>query len=252
MKSIQLLSLVIAAVLIAPACKKKTDPQPETKKPDPTSANVTIAFSNEVDGQPLELGVMKYTNPHGDKYQVDMMKYYVSDMTLIGDSSEEKINVSDLVNASDVPNCKVDATKVPNGTYKRIKFSIGVPQSRNHSGAQEGDLDPLNGMIWDWNTGYIFFKHEGSYTDTSSQKQLLIFHYASDRAYTTVDLPLSSPLVVASKDKKVYIKFNLNSLYTNINFNIDNLRQSSNVADYTWMDTLKANFASAFTVSKVE
>lgn len=255
MKSIQLLSLAIAAILILPSCKKKKDPEPEGPKPDPKSATVTIKFTNEVDGQRLELGKMKYTNANGNQYQVDMMKYYVSDMTLIGDSGDVKVNVSDLIDQNDTPNCKVDALKVPNGRYTHIKFGIGVPQSRNHSGAQEGDLDPMYGMIWDWNTGYIFFKHEGRYMMTSTTSDILIYHYATDRAYLTIGMPLSSPLVVEGKDKKIFIKFNLNSLYSSpnkIDFAVDYIRQSSSSADYTWMDNIKGNLADAFTVSKVE
>lgn len=252
MKSIQLLSLAIMASLFFASCKKKTDDPPATT---PTSANVTIMVSNEVDGQPLELGQMKYTNARGNQYRVDLMKYYMSDMTLVGDSNEVIINRSDLIDASDVSTCEVDGKKIPNGAYKRIKFGIGVPQSHNHSGTYEGDLDPMYGMIWDWNTGYVFFKHEGQYMKAPSDSELLIFHYATDRAYMVVDIPLSSPLVVNSKDKKIFMKFNLNALYSSpntIDFDIDNLRQSSNSADYTWMDNIKANFANAFTVSKVE
>jgi hypothetical protein len=52
---------------------------------------------------------------------------------------------------------------LPAGNYNRIQFLLGVDSLRNVSGAQTGDLDPVNDMFWDWNTGYIYFKMEGEF-----------------------------------------------------------------------------------------
>ncbi|HEY1201915.1 MAG TPA: MbnP family protein, partial [Niastella sp.] len=38
---------------------------------------------------------------------------------------------------------------------------IGVDSALNVNGVQAGSLDPLNGMFWTWNSGYIFAKLEG-------------------------------------------------------------------------------------------
>jgi hypothetical protein len=42
-----------------------------------------------------------------------------------------------------------------------ISFVIGVDSILNVSGVQTGALDPLNGMFWTWNSGYIVAKLEG-------------------------------------------------------------------------------------------
>lgn len=43
----------------------------------------------------------------------------------------------------------------------KISFLIGTDSLVNTSGVLDGDLDPIKGMYWAWNTGYINFKLEG-------------------------------------------------------------------------------------------
>lgn len=254
MKSIKLSALALTAIVVLASCKKKT----ETADPviTPATANVTINFANEVDGQPIELGKMKYTNAAGNMYQVDLLKYYVTNIILVkSDNTELNLGNYDLIDASNLATCKVDGASVPNATYTKIKFNVGVPPSRNHTGAQDGDLDPILGMIWDWNTGYVFFKHEGKYINSSSQTKNLAFHLATDRAFTSIEVPLSTSLVVNGTDKKVYLKFNLNKLYTtpvNIDFNVDNSHQSTSSSDFQWIDNMKSNFTDVFSLDKIE
>jgi hypothetical protein len=51
---------------------------------------------------------------------------------------------------------------VPVGKYTEMAYTLGVDSLRNVSGAQADDLSPTKGMFWDWNTGYIMLKAEGS------------------------------------------------------------------------------------------
>lgn len=53
-------------------------------------------------------------------------------------------------------------SKVPAGSYTAISFGFGVDSSMNRSMDRKGDLDPANGMAWDWNTGYRFLVMEGA------------------------------------------------------------------------------------------
>ena len=255
MKRIQHIVLPLAAVICFASCEKKNTPEPSNTN-TANSAKVTIAFANEVDGQPLELGQMKYTNAAGNLYQVNLLKYYVSNVILVkSDNTEVNLGNYDLIDASDLSTCKVEAADIPNGTYTGIKFNIGIPYDRNHNGAQDGDLDPALGMIWDWNTGYVFFKHEGKYRNSSGVDKNLAFHYATDRAFTAIEVPLTNPLVVNGTARTLKLKFNLNNLYTtptNVDFNVDNSRQSSTAADFPWLDNLKESFSDAFIFDKVE
>lgn len=244
---------IVFTMLVLASCKKEENEPNNSPTPSPVT-DVSIKFKNQIDGQDIQFGKMIYTNAAGNMYQVDLLKYYVSNIVLVkNDGSEFALNNYDLINAKDTPTCVVQAGKVPNGTYTKMKFFVGIPQSRNHNGAQEGDLDPSMGMIWDWNTGYIFFKHEGKYKNTGGETKPLTFHFGTDRAFTTLETPIS--LEINGTSKTMHVLFNLNKAYTtpdNIDFNIDNSRQSSSASDFPWIDKLKANFGDAFAFDKVE
>ncbi len=53
-------------------------------------------------------------------------------------------------------------SRVPAGSYTAISFGFGVDSTMNRSVDKKGDLDPANGMAWDWNTGYRFLVMEGA------------------------------------------------------------------------------------------
>jgi hypothetical protein len=46
------------------------------------------------------------------------------------------------------------------GEFNRIVFNLGIDSLVNVSGAMGGDLDPVRGMYWTWQSGYINFKLE--------------------------------------------------------------------------------------------
>jgi hypothetical protein len=124
----------------------------------------------------------------------------------------------------------------------------------NHTGDQAGDLDPINGMIWSWNTGYIFFKHEGVYKDSLQQTKGLLYHYGTDKARTTIELTMQ-PLIINGNSKKVNLAFDLNSLYNTPNqldFNVNNVHQSTSPGDVIWIQKLRTNFSQAFSFKSVE
>lgn len=50
---------------------------------------------------------------------------------------------------------------VPAGEYAGMELLLGVDSLQNEIGTQTGDLSPVHGMFWDWNTGYLMVKAEG-------------------------------------------------------------------------------------------
>lgn len=239
-------ALLSVAVLAFSGCKE--DDKPE-------AAKVTINFSNEVDGQALVVGTGQYQNAAGNLYKADLLKYYITNITFIkADSTEYNIGNYSLIDASNTASSTIDASTLPQGTYTKMRFLLGVDSLRNHSGAQDGALDPANGMIWTWSTGYIFYKHEGTYIDNSQTEQGLMFHYGTDKALPTVEIPLNN-FEFSTKSKTITIAFNLNAAYANpnvIDFNVNDVQQSSSPSDGPWLTKMKANFKNAFTVKSIE
>ena len=244
--------ILLSATFFFFSCKKKTD-TPNTT-PIPSTGTVSVNISNEVDGVVITNGSLNYTNSAGNKYSVTLLEYYISNVVLTkNDGTTISLGNYNLMNALDASRLKFSLSNVPNGTYTNMQFIVGVDFEHNHTGLQTGDLDPMYNMIWTWNTGYMFFKHEGLYKDSVGATQALIFHYGTDKALPIINLPIN--LTVNGNSKSVFLKFNLNNLYKSpnkIDFNQYNNQQSVNASDSIWIVKLKANFQNTFSFDHSE
>ncbi|TGK15280.1 MbnP family copper-binding protein [Leptospira stimsonii] len=61
------------------------------------------------------------------------------------------------------------AAGVPMGTYKGLKFTVGLPEEKNHLNA-DNQPSPLNttGMFWSWTSGYKFLKLDFETVETGA------------------------------------------------------------------------------------
>jgi hypothetical protein len=227
-----------------------TPPSAEEAKGD---GLLNIVFDNKISGQDIQFNQLNYTNAAGNLYSVSLLKYYVTQVVLHKkDGTTKALNNYDLIDAAKPESCKIEAGMLTEGEYDSISFNLGVDPSRNHSGNQDGDLDVSLGMFWTWNTGYIFFKHEGQYKNTANQTKALILHYATDPSLVKIKLPIN--LKIAG-NKTMHLSFDLNKVYTSpntIDFNIDYNRQSNSGSDDLWMTNTKSNFGDAFSFLKVD
>ena len=126
------------------------------------SHTITIQFRHKMGAHALQLFNETYTNPFGEPIVITRFKYYISHVSITGAGQKEK-GLSDKTFLVDEANPQsktlVFTTDVP--SLQTISFMIGVDSSLNVSGVQTGSLDPLHGMFWTWNSGYIFAKLEG-------------------------------------------------------------------------------------------
>ncbi len=252
--NIRLLLLPAVFVLFLSSCKKDKD---DTSDPTPTTTNkITVQVSNVVDGSPVVFGQLIYTNAFGSSYSIDLLKYYLTNFRLVAtDSSVHNFRNYDLINAADTTTCNFAYSDIPERTYCKVRFYLGVDADSNHTGAQSGDLDPVNGMIWTWSTGYIFFKHEGQFLDTLGATQDLLYHFGTDAVLTEIEIPIT-PFTLGETDQKtIHLEFDLNGLYgsnTIVDFNGNNIRQSLSVDDRPWMSDLMSNFPGAFRITSID
>lgn len=138
---------------------------------EPTPSNTTGNFDMKVDYQwamqtiiPFELNKPLYHPMSGDTLTYTTFKHYISNIRLKkADGSYWTAPKSyHLMNAADTTTLKVHFTNVPTGEYVAMELTLGVDSAANVSGAQSGDLDPINEMFWSWNSGYIMIKAEGT------------------------------------------------------------------------------------------
>jgi len=195
-----------------------------------------------------------YTNAAGEAYHAYLLKYYISHMALVNENGERvELYAHELIDQSVPTSLVLDQVEIPDGHYTALEFNLGVDSLHNHSGDQAGDLDPMYGMIWTWNTGYIFFKHEGYFTSSESgTEQPLIYHYGKDRSLVPISLPIE--LHVDRNSSVINLQFDLNELYGNPNvvaFTGNNNHQSISAQDIPWINTLRGNFPNAFSANAI-
>lgn len=248
--------LAVYALFMTMSCKYKDKESVVTPEPTAQYGSITVKFANEAGGQPIVMGSGSYTNAAGNTYNVDLLKYFVSHFTLIkSDNSEHNFANYKLIDASDTSTCSFTLDSVANGSYKAVRFYIGVDSLKNHTLLNEGDLNPSNGMVWTWSSGYIFFKHEGRFVNDTGGNSDILYHYGLDAHLKTVDIPVSV-FTVSADHKVLYLKFDLNTQYGTPNLisfsGGNNVHQSVETRDRIWLADMKANFSSAFTFDKVQ
>jgi hypothetical protein len=109
------------------------------------------------------------------------LKFYISQFTCKNDNAlilrTEKVILVDL---DDSTSQKIELAPAENKYYdkrtKQISFLLGTDSLTNVSGILEGPMDPINGMYWAWNSGYINLKAEGTIQDSTGNTSLFEFH----------------------------------------------------------------------------
>lgn len=142
----------------------------------------------------------------GDIITLTKFKYYVSNLRLQKNIGGEWVEPESyrLVDVEDNALVALEVGNVPAGEYTSMSFIVGVDEERNYSGAQDGALSPTNGMFWDWNTGYIFLKVEGSSPHAHGDSQNFMYHIGGfegeNNAIRTVTIPFSNALTVSHNE----------------------------------------------------
>lgn len=93
--------------------------------------------------------------------QLSTARFYISNISVSDESGNQidykKAHLIDEENEES----KLILVDSDSLQVSKISFLIGTDSLVNTSGVLDGDLDPIKGMYWAWNTGYINFKLEG-------------------------------------------------------------------------------------------
>ena len=217
------------------------------------AASLTIDLHHEVNKMALVLDDSTYINSLNQSFTISKFNYYISQVNLVK-SDNEKILIKDyhFVSEEEKSTKMIKADEIPEGEYTSIEFILGVDSSANCSGVQSGDLDPIYGMFWTWNTGYIFLKLEGNSSASSATGNTLEYHIGGYMAPTNsirkIRLDFDSTLIFDKKTKKhLDLKVKIDELLSHpnsIDFSKDPVLntplQSKKIADnYQYLFELK-------------
>jgi hypothetical protein len=234
-------AIVIASSFTAPVEKTK----------------LKIRIEHFVGNKVLSLDSSEYKNELGQVFTVSRFRYYLSNITLKNTNGNEfESHDYFLVDEAEPDSKLISMTGVPVGNYSSISFTIGVDSLHNCSGAQSGALDPVNGMFWAWNTGYIFLKLEGHANASTSPGHIFEYHIggysAPSNCIRKVSLSLETGGLQISGKQQNEIRLHADILEILKNPVTIDFGRLSSVTDFHNAVTIADNYKDMFTIKTVK
>jgi len=142
------------------------------------ASRFTMSFVPCFNAQPLQLGQAYLLANINDSLTVEGFRFYVSGIKLLN-SNKVVYEIPDghyLLDAA-YPQSQTLQLNLPKPfIFDQIQFHIGIDSITNVSGAMGGALDPMNGMYWAWQSGFINFKLEGTSPVCNSRNHKFQYH----------------------------------------------------------------------------
>lgn len=147
-------------------------------------SDLNIAFFPKWEGQNISRDHFFQLSESHDSIQFSVLRFYISRVHLKQDG---KPVVKDSVNAHLVDlldtaqnTFTIHGSTQPHGNLD-LCFTVGLDSLLNTNGIQNGDLDPVNGMYWTWQSGFIHLKVEGYSSEVTSPDHGFQFHIGGYR-----------------------------------------------------------------------
>ena len=212
---------------------------------------LTIKFLHYADNKKLCLDSV-YKNELNQKFTLENFKYYISNFYL-ENSKGKKISYSEtfFINEDEETSKEIKLKNIPVDEYISIGFILGVDSLHNCSGAQSGALDPVNGMFWTWNTGYIFLKLEGKSSYSSSPGNIVEYHIGGykqpSNCIREIKLNMKNNLTFRNNEQSL-INIKVNALEILKTPNTIDFKKLSSVVDFRNATILADNYQDMFTL----
>lgn len=151
------------------------------ERQEPPERNLRLVFHHQLGKEQLETG-KTVRNILGDSISIEKFKYYISNISLTNAAGKlVKLPAQYFLVDENETASKTISLSIPNIQISRIGFLLGVDSIRNVSGIQTGALDPMKGMFWTWNSGYIMAKLEGTAEALLTPGHRFTFHVGGFR-----------------------------------------------------------------------
>jgi hypothetical protein len=204
--------LVLLSALFSSCHKEKT-------------ADLTLSFAFEVDGQPLEQDARKYVNAAGNSYEVNELMYFIDDISLHkSDGSVVSKNHIHYVDADIPSTLEWDLGMVPQGEYTAISFTFGLNDGQNRSNRFVNP--PECDMSWPevMGGGYHYMKINGKWLADDGQVKPFNLHTGRGQIYdeegnvikfvdNSFTVKIESPFSVDKEWNKVQVVMNINKWF---------------------------------------
>jgi hypothetical protein len=158
--------------------------------------------------KPLELQRIYFT-PQNDSISFSTLKIYFSDFRF-KDKISGRITSIDTLIFYDLSDYTTHSffNDLNLSNYESVAFTLGLDSLKNVSGELENAYDPLLGMYWAWNTGYINLKIMGKSSTVPSNSHEFEFHLGGYRS------PFATAQTIQVDLNDQYIYFDLEKLFS--------------------------------------
>lgn len=156
-----------------------------------------------------------YALNNKDSATIETVRFYVSGIQLLQNNQlvwkeENSIHLIDAGNNNSL-HCLLN---IPSGIqFNQVKFNLGIDSVTNVSGMKSGDLDPLNGMYWTWQSGYINFKLEGKSAACVNSRNDFQFHLGG---YQQPHCALQTVVLAVKDNESISIGLDLGKLLSSL------------------------------------
>lgn len=136
----------------------------------------TIRFNLKMGEKPLLLHQNYFMEK--DTFRLETVRFYVSNVHLLkgGKTISNAAEKCFLVDAEFDSSLTLLIPVSKNHLFDEVVFDLGIDSALNVAGVQGGILDPVTGMYWSWQSGYINAKIEGWSPKSSARKQEFQYH----------------------------------------------------------------------------
>lgn len=181
----------------------------------PSSEKIDVLIQLNYNNEKIVLN-KAYQNNYADNFSINKLQFYISDLRFYSQNKEvleyhKKYILIDIENENSL---KISIPS--NLMFDQVLFNIGIDEETNKTGAKGGDLDPIHGMYWTWNSGYINFKLEGLYNNNNE----FMFHIGGFmKPYNT----LQKVKINKAKEHNNKLELNFDRFLNSLDFNLDKI-----------------------------
>lgn len=213
-------------------------------------SQVEIQVSHLVGKERLQLDTATYHNELQQDFKVSNLKYYIGQLIFTkSDGTTEEYKDYFLIDEYEAESKKITLKSLPEGTYTSMSFLLGVDSASNCSGAQSGALDPMYAMFWAWNSGYIFFKLEGSSSYSTAPGKQYEFHIGGFKQPVNnikrIEISFSEKLIVKSKEH-LQINLSMDVLEVLKNPNLIDFSEHHSITGTEHSTLISSNYTDVF------
>lgn len=191
-------------------------------------AQVTIKFTHNWDNAPVDSSTFNsflYQTANGETVSIEMLRYVVSDVALIGNRNNDVLNKAyNLVDVGNGTGLEMNVSNVITGEYQ-LRFRFGFSNAAN----QDGVYQDLNSASFNVPSmlggGYHYMQFDGKYQTANPKPENFNYHViraadvsnSSSPVFMDTSFKVDLGTIKITKDTVVTIEMNVAEWFKNPN-----------------------------------